>query len=85
MWDAGCALSFFCSDWRWCPSPSPQNTTTHDTSQCAIRTNGSLSCWGSNTYGQLGDGTSTQRNAPTAVLYNSVTNWTAISTGQRHT
>ncbi len=33
---------------------------------CA-RTASSVACWGSNTYGQLGDGTTTDRNTPVAV------------------
>jgi len=34
---------------------------------CALRTDGSLLCWGQNIYGQLGDGTTTDRHSPTAV------------------
>ena len=34
---------------------------------CAVKTDGSAWCWGSNAYGQLGDGTYTIRYAPTAV------------------
>ena len=32
---------------------------------CAILDNGSVSCWGRNNFGQLGDGTYTDRNTPT--------------------
>ncbi len=35
---------------------------------CAITTNNQTYCWGSNGYGQVGDGFTTQRNAPVAVL-----------------
>jgi alpha-tubulin suppressor-like RCC1 family protein len=35
---------------------------------CALTTAGRLWCWGSNSSGQLGDGTTTDRHAPVAVL-----------------
>ena len=34
---------------------------------CAAASDGTVACWGSNSYGQLGDGTTTSRNVPTAV------------------
>jgi alpha-tubulin suppressor-like RCC1 family protein len=34
---------------------------------CAILDDGSVSCWGRNNLGQLGDGTTTDRNTPTAI------------------
>ena len=37
------------------------------TSRCATRTDGTVWCWGLNTNGQLGDGTTTQRTSPTQV------------------
>jgi alpha-tubulin suppressor-like RCC1 family protein len=41
-----------------------------------------LWAWGYNFYGQLGDGTSTSRNAPVQVVGSS--NWLRVSAGQNH-
>ncbi|MDA8615733.1 putative Ig domain-containing protein, partial [Candidatus Poseidoniales archaeon] len=35
---------------------------------CAVLDDGSVTCWGGNTYGQLGDGTTTSRTSPTQTL-----------------
>jgi alpha-tubulin suppressor-like RCC1 family protein len=40
------------------------NTTTEDGHSCALGGNGLLVCWGSNDFGQLGDGTTKQRTQP---------------------
>ena len=34
---------------------------------CAVSSSGGVSCWGYNYYGQVGDGSTTQRNTPVSV------------------
>jgi cysteine-rich repeat protein len=46
---------------------------------CARKANGTLWCWGYNAHGELGDGTTTNRNAPTQVL--NVSDATAVAVG----
>lgn len=50
---------------------------------CARRMDGSVLCWGANESGQLGDGTTVQRNAPVAVL--GLTNAVEVQCGAAHT
>ncbi|PKN44522.1 MAG: hypothetical protein CVU59_11425 [Deltaproteobacteria bacterium HGW-Deltaproteobacteria-17] len=38
---------------------------------CAVKTDGTAWCWGNNSSGQLGDGTTTNRYSPTQVLFES--------------
>ena len=49
----------------------------------AIATNGTLWAWGRNNDGQLGDGTTTNRNTPTQI--GMATNWQSIECGIQHT
>ena len=46
---------------------SVKSISAGGTHTCAVLDNGSARCWGYNGLGQLGDGTTTQRNSPVAV------------------
>ena len=50
---------------------------------CAVRVGGTVSCWGRNYYGQLGDGTTVESNAPVTVL--GLVDATRVSAGGEHT
>jgi len=49
---------------------------------CAVDTTAKAYCWGRNNYGQLGDGTTTQRLTAVAVTGNK--NFTGLSVGRWH-
>jgi alpha-tubulin suppressor-like RCC1 family protein len=50
---------------------------------CAVKTDGTLWCWGYNGTGQLGDSSTTQRTSPVQV--GSATTWSRASGGYGHT
>ena len=50
---------------------------------CALRSDGSISCWGSNNVGQLGDGTTVDHSQPTPVP--GLANVKAVAVGPSHT
>ena len=52
---------------------------------CAILDDSSLQCWGENSFGQLGDGTTTDRLTMTEVSLDSARTSTSISSGKDHT
>ncbi len=54
-----------------------------DAHTCALRTDGAVACWGYNEFGQLGDGTTTDR--PTPVVVAGLTGATALAAGSAHT
>jgi hypothetical protein len=47
--------------------PLPQQQISAGATQSCLVFNGTLRCWGDNGAGQLGDGTTTQRNRPVAI------------------
>lgn len=49
---------------------------------CAVQADGTAKCWGDNAYGQLGDGTATDRASPAAV--SGISTATQVSAGKRH-
>ena len=51
---------------------------------CALLDDRSIVCWGLNDNGQLGDGTTTQRNTPTSVSMNSFHWPESLSLGHKH-
>lgn len=50
-----------------------------DAHTCAVRTTGTVACWGRNGAGQLGDGTTTSRSTPVTVQ--GITDATAVAAG----
>jgi alpha-tubulin suppressor-like RCC1 family protein len=50
---------------------------------CALKTASTLFCWGNNTQGQLGSGTTTSTNAPNQIGTDN--DWTLVSAGGQHT
>lgn len=61
-------------------SVSLSNGSNH--SGCAIKSDDTVWCWGSNSYGNLGDGTTTQRIVPTAISGGG--SWRLVEAGNMH-
>ena len=60
-----------------------RSLSAHWQHACAILSDGSVACWGSNSSGQLGDGTEINRAQPVAVP--GLQNVVAVATGLSHT
>ena len=56
-----------------------------DSHTCGLTAQGSAYCWGSNTYGQLGDGSTALRSSPVPVQMPAGVTFSAISAGNNHT
>jgi alpha-tubulin suppressor-like RCC1 family protein len=59
--------------------------TAGGSSTCAQVSGSGVKCWGNNGYGQLGDGTNSNRNTPTAVVGLSEVTALALAAGWEHT
>ena len=61
--------------------PYPTSVSSGGSYTCALIADGTIKCWGHNLYGQLGDGTSTNRNTPVNVV--GISNAIEISTSDK--
>lgn len=61
----------------------PHSLSAGGTHACAIVGGGRIRCWGSNQYGQLGNGSTT--NSATPVVVSGITDAVAVSAGGSHT
>jgi alpha-tubulin suppressor-like RCC1 family protein len=52
---------------------------------CALKSDHTVLCWGANDLGQLGDGSTTQRNAPVTAISSANSSAVALSAGGSHT
>ncbi|MEW5851846.1 MAG: hypothetical protein AB2A00_23855 [Myxococcota bacterium] len=95
--DQDCRAENFCSG-GLCQPRTPMSPDAGSTGQgiddvvslsageqhtCMVKADGTLWCWGSNTYGQLGQGNLNHQGQPTRVGVES--DWVMVSAGTRHT
>jgi alpha-tubulin suppressor-like RCC1 family protein len=74
------------------PTPTPttppgalvKTVSTGRSHTCAVHADRTLWCWGSNSSGQLGDGTTIDRDVPVQESTHA-SDWDAVSAGQAHT
>ncbi len=66
--------------------PNVSSVSAGDEHSCALKTDGTVWCWGSNFYGQLGISTATVNiDTPTPTQVPGVTNTISLTTGSFHT
>lgn len=51
---------------------------------CAVTIGGAVRCWGANQYGQLGEGSTSNRTAPTVAGQDEFTDYTEVMAGEGH-
>ncbi len=60
-----------------------KTVATGETHTCALKKDGTLWCWGNNSKGQLGDGTTKPRSVPAQA--GTAKDWSSVSAGSSHT
>lgn len=60
-----------------------KHVSTNMTHNLGVTSYGNVYCWGSNSYGQLGDGTIVTRSSPVTIV-GGITNWKQVSAGGDH-
>ncbi len=76
------ANTFIAFDWKL-DGPIGGRTSFGGYHTCALVSDGTMKSWGYNSYGQLGDGSTTQRNTPVSV--SGISTAVAITAGVFHT
>ncbi|MEW6777548.1 MAG: hypothetical protein AB1405_14720, partial [Bdellovibrionota bacterium] len=71
-------IEFIETDVDWAQVSSELNHT------CAIKTDGTLWCWGENGSGQLGNNSTTDNNVPVQE-FSAANDWAFVGTGENHT
>lgn len=67
----------------WINVSANKNNGMFDGRSFGIRTNGTAWAWGSNSYGRLADGTTTDRSSPVSVV-GGFTDWVSVEAGLDH-
>jgi alpha-tubulin suppressor-like RCC1 family protein len=66
------------------PGPQWIHVAPGDQHTCATRANGTLWCWGDNTYGELGIGNQTGQDRPRPVTTPAAGGWADVTAGGNH-